>query len=784
MNAQKISLLLLLLFLSGSLYAGNPLVVMNDIGPVIKGENARIEFNMTGFEKDIYEARLFYRSLGDVDYKSIPMKNSGFGYYKDLTTQNLSPGIIQYYIAMQGMDGTVYSYPAANPEENPLTFKLVATRRLESPAYQAREELVVLSPEPGEVVPQDELLIAVSVPNTNSNMDPARTRMLIDGVNVSSLMERDDNVFLLSPKSIYTGLHNAEIKIFDSSGNLLGKKEWSFRVSSGEQPQGGFTHRTTVFADNRFQNIAKQSDNFFRGGATFTGRYNNFRFGLRALFSNTQGFSNQDANRFSAQMAYAFTPRTQIYLKGGDYTGNYGSLTFFNQRVFGFSAGLQSPYFDLDVSAGTSANAVEGEAAINGTDTTITRFATYKRTFLAIRPLVKFGQHVSWGLDLVNGKDDPGSVKFGANPTEALVMGSTLRMNFDNSRIRFLGSVQASIANNNARGAVDFDTLANRYDLTGSTKDLAQKFVNFMESTGFLTLSQGLAPLPNLAFQFDTYLNYFNNNFRLTYKSIDPNYVTPGNPYLLKGIRGLFINDNIRLADNQVFLNLFFKSYTDNLIQEDAATSNTHIGASLSYFPLSNFPGITLTFANQARSNNADTTNTALYAEDNTTQRLSVSSSYAFQTGPVKNTATVSFSNFNRDDKILATNQSRFNVISLAIRNNFDSPLVTRFGFSKNTTAFGADASKVENDISRYSGGVEYEFTTNAGRIRPFVSTNFQQIKNAAQDYSRINYSGGIYINTNTYGNLSLRFDYIDYSSLNTVDWKDTIFSTRYDVSF
>ncbi len=781
----------MLFLFSGILLAGSPLVVVNEISSVVKGDKARIEFNVMGQDKDIYEARLFFRSMGQVEYKSIPMKNAGFGYYNDLSTQNLNPGNIEYYIAMQTMDGEVYSYPTANPQENPLTFKLVATRKTGGAAYQSQEELIVLSPEPGEVVPQDELLIAVSIPNSSADIDPARTRMLIDGVNVSSLLERDENVFLLSPKSIYTGTHNAEMKIFDSNGNLLGKKEWSFRVSSGEEQTDKFTHRTTVFADNRSQNIAKKSDNFFRGGATFDGAYKNFRFGFRALLNSSSGFSNQDANRFSALASYEFTPRTRVYIKGGDFTGNYDELTFFNRRIFGFSAGFQSPYFDLDISSGTSANAFEGDATISGTDTTITdttitRYATYKRTFLAIRPVVKFGPHVSWGLDLLNGKDEPNSVKFGANPTEALVLGSTLGLNFDNSRIRILGSVQASIANNNSRGEVNFDTLANRYNLTGSDKDLAQKFVNFMESTGFLTLSQGLAPLPNIALKFDAYLNYFNNNFRLTYKSIDPNYATPGNPYLLNGIRGLFINDNIRLVDNQVFLNLFFKSYTDNLIQENAVTNNTHIGASLSYFPLSNFPGITLTFANQARKNSADTSNTALYAEDNTTQRMSVSSSYSFQTGSVKNTATLSYSNFNRDDKIISVNQSHFNVISFAVRNNFDSPLVTRFGFSKNITSFGTDASKTENDITRYSGGVEYEFRQVAGsmQIRPFVTTNFQQIKDTALDYNRLNYTGGVYLKTNTWGNLSLRFDYIDYSSLDTVDWKDTIFSTRYDVSF
>ncbi len=767
------------LVMTASLFAGQPMFLHNSLQPVVTGEKAHIEFNLLSFDQDIYEARLFYRMKGEMDYQSIPLKQEGYSLTTEINTQQLKPGRVEYYLAMQSYGGEVYFYPEVDPEQNPLNFEVIAG---ESGAYnQAGAEILILSPEPADVVPQDELLIAVSVPDENLDIDPARTRFLIDGVNVSQLLERDGDLYMLVPKRMRTGNHNVEFKIFDSSGNLLGKKEWSFRVSSSVATEAAFTSRTNIYFDNRFQDIAQVQDNYIRAGLNFDGSYKDLDMGLRLQYNSTPGYSAQNATRFSGLLAYNFSPRTRLYLKGGDFSGNYDPLTFWNRRVLGFSAGLKSAWFDLDVSMGSTASAVEGEATISGGDTTITRYGTYKETFLSVRPVFNFGRYVSWGLNLINGKEDPGSIRYGANPRESLVMGTSLSLNLDNNRIRVKSSLQASINNKNARGKVDFDTLAKQYDLPASAKSMA----DLLESSGLLTLSQGLAPIPSLAVQVDAYFSYFNHLLRLSYKSIDADYTTPGNPYLLRGLRGFYASDNVRLIDNQVFLNLYFNSYTDNLSQKEAETANQDFGATLSYFPNSNLPSLTLSFGNQSRSNSADTTNSALYPENNSTQRIGVSSSYSFDTGALGNTATLSFSNFVRDDKVSLNNRSSFNVLSFGIRNRFPFPLTTRLGYSKTKSEFGAGATATITDITRFDGGVEYQFK-GAGRdmeIKPFANIIFQQITGGAQDYNRLNYAAGVYVRSETMGALSLRFDYIDYSSLAGVDWKDTIINARYDIT-
>ena len=246
MNKKIIFVLLIVIWAQFSV-ASNAIIYHNELEPVVKGDKAHLELNMVGVESDIYEARLFYRIRGESDYQSQLMREQGYTLSTDLDTRQINAGQIEYYFAMQTYDGSIITYPQFNAEQNPLSFNVVATSA--NVAFQNKEEIILLSPEPNEVVPQDELVIALSIPNADAEIDHAQTRLLIDGINVSSQLEHDGTVYVLSTNSMRTGSHNAEFKIFNTSGDLLGKMEWSFRVSTGSESTTGFRQRTNFFLD-------------------------------------------------------------------------------------------------------------------------------------------------------------------------------------------------------------------------------------------------------------------------------------------------------------------------------------------------------------------------------------------------------------------------------------------------------------------------------------------------------------------------------------------------------
>lgn len=818
--SKRFVFILLLAFLIQYVFASAPSIFHNELETVEVGQKALMEFNMVGLDRDIYEARLFYRAIGSSDFQSQKMKEQGYILSTEIETKNLPTGKIEYYLAMQTKTGDLITFPEINPEQNPVTFNLVASNAME--VFQNAEQILILSPEPDEVVPEDEFLIAISIPNEDADVDHSKTRLLIDGINVSSLLERTENVYLFAPDNMRAGIHNAEFKIFTSSGDLLAKEEWSYRITGGAENVSQFKQTTNLYLDNRFQSISENSDNFFKAGLIWNASYSGWDFKLKGTTSNDEGYSGQSPSRFGAFVAYNFTPQTNLYLKGGDYTGDYDQLSFWNRRVSGLAIGLNSAWFDLDVSMGKTSDAVEGKITPSAEQNGLPgiKTGTYEESFLAIRPVFNFGDNVKWGLNLINSRQDPNSINRdieqftdsdsitrsytkAPNPKESLSAGTTLNLNFDNNRIRFAGSFQASLVNNDATDELSVDSLATLLELNTADKDNLELVASFIDP--FLTLSPGLTTDPNFAMQFDTYLSYFNNYMKITYKNIDDGYSTAGNPYLQRGIRGLYINDNIRLLNNQLFLNLYLNSYEDNLAQEGNETSNTAFGTSISYFPIADYPGLTVSYGSTTRKNDYNLGVTDVYdpylndstqttsPEDNSTQNLSVSSNYSFLTGSVKNTATVSVSNIVRDDKIktvsldtnnvelFSTSASSFTVLSLAIRNTYSIPLVTRFGFSQTSSTLGeGGTTPLENSDLRIYGGLEYLIKNFAKNMdfKPFFNFSLAQ----SDDSDRTSYTAGFYVNSFTYGNLSLRMDMIDFGS--TVNYSDTILSTRYDVTF
>jgi len=753
--------------------------------PVLLGDRVSIEVNLIDGSQPLDNMVLFFRMEGEASFRHQPMKREGMIYLTDFSTAGYHPGNLEYYFAYQDMRGNVKKLPELDPESNPFRLQIIPAKQKDTAASQGEMDILLLSPQPDLMSSSDELVIAFSLPLDIENPENLIYKLLVDGVPKPA--ERDGHLVSYAPTTIPSGPHNAEISVYNSFGKRLGGKSFSFRVSSKPSEKKGFSSNAHIFLDNRSQNIADNSDNFFRGGLRYTAGYKQFDLKTDILISSEESYNRQPMNRYSARLRYNFSSKYNLYIKGGDITNNFDPLAFWGKRIRGISLGMHTKYFSFDYTTGSANRAVEGKAVGDS----ITQYGTYKQKFLAIRPQFNVGKYFAWSFDLVNSKDNPKSIKYGANPKEALAVGSSIRLNLDNNRIMFKSSFMASMKNEDASGKIDADSVLD--ELSGSEKDLAKKYLDILESSGFLTLTTGLAPVPNIAMQVEGQLRYFNQSFRIIYKNIESDYVTPGNPYLQRDIRGLFISDNIRMLNNQVFLNVYFNKYTNNLADSDTETDNDELGGSISYFPVNNFPSLTLSYGSQTRLNglgkeNIDPDSTFLVIEDNSTQRIGVSSSYNFDLADLMNTLTLSFSKFTREDKIYLTNRSEFFLFNIGLRNRFSFPLTVRTNYAVSNSGFGEGDAEFKTDIQKYYVGADYLFKKSLlnSDLKPFFHLTFQKIKNERQfiddtDSNRLNYTAGVNLRNTKFGNFSLRFDFIDYGDSNNTT--GSIFSARYEVN-
>ncbi len=274
--------------------------------PVLSGETVRLVLDNTDQNQIIYNATLFYRDEGETDYHSLPMHREGYRYFVDLPTKNLSPGNVEYYFAFQAADGQAFYYPSSGPSANPFFLRLLPGQEAPQQEQAQSTEILLLSPEPGELLEPEDFVTALSVLADDDKIAAYRYKMLIDGVEVTRLLQQDGNLFSFAPKTIRSGRHNAEFYVYNAKGKLVAKKEWSFRIKSRPSKSTGFNSQTKVFLDNRYQSLADASRNIFRGGLNFAGSYKKLDFLARVLISSEEKPDRQPVNLFMGQLRYNF----------------------------------------------------------------------------------------------------------------------------------------------------------------------------------------------------------------------------------------------------------------------------------------------------------------------------------------------------------------------------------------------------------------------------------------------------------------------------------------------
>jgi hypothetical protein len=791
------------LFISASYAAsGNMMFFHTTPEGVVRGDEAKIEVMLSGAGSEVYDLRLFYREAGDIDYKSVRMKQEGLLYVARIGTEPFTTGQMQYYIGYEGALGETGTLPEETAEMNPYLMTIAPARSLKQ---SGPVEIVILSPLPDEAVSGDEIMVAVSVYSEEEKIEYANTKVVIDGVNIRSNLDFSEGLVTFTPPpgyNIRSGYHNVEIQVFNAEGNMVGKKEWAFQSSGSTRTETNSFVRGSAFLENRYQEIAKNSDNFFRGGAEVSGNYTDLEYDARLVFSSEESPDRQPVNRYTARLRYNFSPSNNIYLNAGDINPYFNPLVLMDKRLRGLQTGLAFGFFTFDYVTGQLVRGIEGRtdtltSAVSGLEDIIPTGGVYEQNMWGIRPGFRFGDNVWWTLNLINAKEEPNSIQIGGNVKESVSMGTDLNMNFDRRRILIDASVNASINNSNAAlETVTWDTLL-KYNPDLEGEDAAKQAWDFLESTGWLSMTTGLNPIPSLAMQFDATFRYYNNNLKLQYYLLDKNFASPGNPYLLKDVAGFQISDNIRLVENQVFLTLYYKNYTTNRSLDLEATSNNEFGAAVSYFPFTNLPSLTVGYSGLSRSNDVPASDTLLYMIDNSTQRLYFNTSYKMDISGTRNTLMLNFSNYGREDANYPTSQSDFNLYGIGLRTNFNFPLTTRINYSSSENDIGTESSgnKSNTTVSTILLGVDYAMSGfgPGDYFKPFINYRIQNVtteSNSALGQStfetgRNNYTIGFAYQSPKLGILSLRFDQISYSDNNNIiDYSDSILNARYTYSF
>ena len=744
----------------------------------------------------ISDVRVYYRELSEIKFQWEPLRAEGFRYLASVNLSQYDGSVVEYFVDVEYADGSHQRYPEEAPEQNLLQASLQQD-------VSSGDGIVVIAPEPNETVFTDEFLMTVSFFPLSAEVDPERTRLFLNNWDVSRYAKAYADFVIFSPGKVPPGRHTIRLELYSKSGRLLAERRWNFRATQRRGPRTTSSSAVEVngnlYAEYRNEDLVDglNTREFARSGLRLEAVTENFSFGTRLFISNQESSTLQPINRYSGWMQANFWNNRFLRLTGGDAFPQLNPFLLNNILVRGFYGQLFLKFINLEFTTGQNLRGIEGNQQIltGTTPDTLVSPGVFKRNIHAGR--VSFGSRENFqlGFTAAKGKDDVNSIEFGGTPEESSASGVDLYIATDNNRLILEGSFNTSLYNPNILDGIDVekDTL----DRLGL--DISQRLYDL--ATGIITVNQFLIPFPGVAYHGQARLNVANNHLSVLYRYVEDDFNSLGQPFLLRDYQGITISDQIRLFQNQLFLNLRYQDYKNNLANtKPTTTENRAINVSISYFPLRNLPSLTFGFNNHSRSNDfvPDSTNALGFPEDNTTNTISFSTSYSFLLSTLKNRITVNVLNYDRQDNVSSGVDNLSNTVAVILQTRYSFPLITNLQFTfQQTENTVANTSENTLNINSFGLGAEYRLASLFGQqdnLSFALNGRIGNVNNDIKalnvvgnpitiiDYKRNFFNGRLIYNHPQLGRISVIGDLINYSG--DRDFKDMILTARYDVNF
>lgn len=772
-----------------------------------------VEFTPSG---NVERVVLRYRGFGESEYRQQEMLLAGNSASLTIESQYVIPPYIEYYLTVQLSGGRLETYPIENAESTPLkaTVKPVDPKAL---------EVRVLSPEQGETIASEDLVIAVSLYYASDNVNRRATKINLNGVDVTSQAVFSDDVILYSPanfpRPLSLGVQFLRVDLYDNSGSLYHTIESNFNLSTAAAiaaQESRFRMGIDGQAEYRNEDIGTTKTTFVRGQLRALGSFRSLNFGSNIFMTNEEKSERQPQNRFQAYADLDF-----LKVQVGDAFPKFPTYVVSGKRVRGASANLFLKFFNVDFSYGETMRSIDGLAlrdttfkdstalrarpvnALQKSGMTYTLFqaGTFTRNFFAVRPSFGSGENFQLGFTYMNSKDKVGSIKYGVAPQENMVAGTDIVIAFDEQRFRIEGQASLSLTNQDiSKGnftQADYDLMSGKNDptLTASERADRQKTADDLKKiadagSSFITINEYLFPLnpvgtglPGIAYEGLLTMNYLNNFVRAQYYQRGNAYYSFGNEFLQSDIKGLAVSDRIRLFQNRALISVSYEQREDNTAKTKVATTKYgNTNASLTMFPANNLPSLTVGYGMLTRKSDAKATDALqkLYVADDVTNRISIQLNYDFSAGARHNLslgANISDKKDNTSFKRDSKNNSYFGSLTTI----YSIPLQTTLSFNTNMSqstdiaTVGLANALLINEFKLTAVSLNAQYRLLEDRLR--LATT---ISSSTGDLNRTLAQAGVDYSITLNHALALQYDFIQNSGYKD----DSVMSLVYRFNF
>lgn len=723
----------------GEVYADSPINI-----------EAIIEGNTSGIER----VRLFYRGALQASYIELEMVEYMGIFTGNIPARSVTENGVEYLIFAEFSNGSIAAYPEVDPYNVPMFLSVKRKIKYESEwgteTISGIQEgisanVIILSPEEGEIVPSEEVIIAVSLFNI-PDVDLNSISLKLDGISITEDAEITEDLITVSPKDLKPGVHTISLNMADKQDNPYSTQIWHFTVvRTVAMAKKVFDYSGRISAEASSEVVRGEDQSIQQIRANARGSYDWLRFDARAFLSSKEDPNRQPRNRLTAGLRTSF-----LDLRFGDINPQFSDFGLNGKRVRGLEVHLKLKYFNMHFVSGQTDRAIEGGVSIDTlSDKSLQHNRsgyTFARDLVGIRPYFGTGRHFQFGLSLLKVRDDTLSVKReiggitengvpivlgGVKPKDNIVLGTDLILSLYNRRIVWETDAAISMSNRDISDGPltlkDLDTFAPGDTLENDTLSLGDFNIPLSaipfdpaDFADFFIINTNLKPLipivpdtsgavgmkeilsmPSTAFKTSLTLNYYNNYIILTYRRVGAEFSSLGNPFFRSDIQGFSLSDKIRLFKNKLFLNLLYDQTKNNLGDDKNSTTLTSsFTAGFSLYPGEGLPTINLSTRHYSRGNDLDEIDTLAlrdYRNDDLTMTQNISISHLVELADIRNNISITYVNSDKKDRIkdrselftYTSSEMTTSMIRVGVQSTFQFPLKTNVSLSTNKSKSG-----------------------------------------------------------------------------------------------
>ena len=774
--------LLVSLFVFSAVTQAQPSDLISEVNFSDAYSGQAVEIEAESFRPaDISSITIAFRNFGETEFLRRELEVRGTTAYGVIPAEYIVPPSIEYYFIITTTNGEVHTYPIGSPNEVPPS-RLDVMDKTETTG-----DVLILTPGENEQVVKEELLISISFIKSPADVDQSATRLFLGPNEITEYCLFAEDLIIFSGNNFPDEIRNTDqmlkIEVYDNLGNLKSTVRRSFTTVSrsfAAAVRDRFTYNINLKGETRNESYNEETTWYNNLDARFKGAYSGWNFDAKVYATSEEKVYRQPQNRYSASIKSSW-----LDLTFGDSYPMYPELILSGKRVRGVDAEVDVGFFSLQASYGQITRDIEGELlqtyssneVVFGSDIievdqakygqpyAKVNLGEYSRNLLAVRPAFHIGETFDFGLTFLQSGDDKNSIEFGTQPKENVVLGSDMKLRFDDRRIEIGGEAAFSFYNSDiSTGTLSdtqIDSVFGDNGVINVDPDIVKDFKGIFGS--FMEVNQFFGPwnpeeLASLASEAYIGLNYFNNNFKARYIYRGNDYTSFGQEYLRTDVKGINLVDRIRMYDNKIFLSLGFESLEDNLQETKVATTTYQtVNSSLSFYLGEGIPNFTLGYTRYDNSNELSTNDSS--AVDDATNKFYTQISHDFEL-EIPHRAYLYFSTSQRNDNTIWDRNSENLSMSLNVKSEWNKTFSSHVG----GTYYSSESASTPYDYSSFFVGGTLKLLRDKLELRATLSPSFGDFERQSFDFV-----GNYFVIENLTLSLQVRFYRIPDVSTNSI---------------